>query len=386
MAHSGGSLAIDYWGHGYSTGYGIAAQRLVRALVGEGVSVRWRPIDFSGGPPHFPSSRASHGGLDARRRKQPPGKRPDVVVLHAPPEVVPAALAARGSAPLVIHTVWELDYLPPTWPVLINQCDLVVVPTEWNATIFRKEGVTVPIHVVPHVRAADIESDTAWLDRFGDRFLVYTIATWSKRKAPWRAVEAFARAFSADDRDVVLVVKTDPTIIDGVREWSLPAGVGHSTWAALAQVLGRVGPAPEVVLMADALTDAQVQGLHTRGDCWVALPSAEGWDLGTFDAAVMGTPVVTTAHAAPLVYLDPEASGLVPARQVAADLKFLSVDDRAVWADPDVGAAADALREVRADHAGARARAATQAEQLAETYAPGVVAREFLAAIDEVLR
>jgi len=51
------------------------------------------------------------------------------------------------------------------------------------------------------------------------------------------------------------------------------------------------------------------------------------------------------------------------------------------WAEPDLDAAVDALRWVRANPEAARARAARQTTQLRARYAPDVVADDLLAAI-----
>jgi len=39
---------------------------------------------------------------------------------------------------------WKAD-----WPQLLNKCNAVIVPTDWNKMIFIHHGVRVPIHVVP---------------------------------------------------------------------------------------------------------------------------------------------------------------------------------------------------------------------------------------------
>ncbi|MDP9092268.1 MAG: hypothetical protein M3N95_04830 [Actinomycetota bacterium] len=83
--------------------------------------------------------------------------------------------------------------------------------------------------------------------------------------------------------------------------------------------------------------------------------------------------MVTTSYGAPLEYLDPEASALIPGRLV--DCHAIP---GAVWMEPDVAAAAEALRAIAADPAAARAAAAPQASRLRQQYAPEVVAQELL--------
>jgi glycosyltransferase involved in cell wall biosynthesis len=374
---------IDYWCHGYATGYGTSGQRLVRGLLELGATLRWTPIDFDPTSPRFADTRPSHPILDRHRSAVGPV---DVVVLHATPEVIPAAEAANDGAALICHTVWETDRVPAHWPGLLNRCDGVIVPTEWNAEVFRAGGVTVPIGVVPHAsEPTSTQGDTAWLDRFDDRFIVYTIADWSHRKAPWRTVETFARSFDPDDDGVALVVKTGREVGPDLAHGDAPPGHGSRTWWAMALTMREVGRAAEILLVDHHLTDPQVVGLHQRGDCWLSLPHGEGWDLGAFDAATHGTPVVTTGWGGPTSYLDPDASWLVPAAVVPVQLPDAPPDPSSRWAEPSIEHAVDALRQIRADPAGARARGRDQATRLRAEYAPPVVAQRFLSELDRTL-
>ena len=86
--------------------------------------------------------------------------------------------------------------------------------------------------------------------------------------------------------------------------------------------------------------------------------------------------MVTVAHGGPLTYLDPEHSWLVPGALV--DLPGLP---GGVWIEPDIGAAAAALREIHADPQEARKRAEKQGDRLRRAYAPARVAAEFVSAL-----
>ncbi|MGK2947509.1 MAG: hypothetical protein ACSLFP_02975 [Acidimicrobiales bacterium] len=378
MAHP----VVHYLSHGYATGYGVAGWRLAMALIDAGVTLQWTPIDFDPRHPAFAPGRAAHRRLDRHRSED---ARPDVTVLHAIPEIVPALEHRSDGAPLICHTVWEADELQPHWPDLLNRCDGVIVPTEWNAEIFRAGGVTVPVEVVPHVRGPlDAPVDTSWLDHLGDRFVVYSVAAWEPRKTPWRSIEAFAEALTGRN-DVVYVLKT------GVRheapEPRFQGPPGHerdSSWA-LAMVLRDLPEPPPILLVNRHVTDAQLRGLHRRGDCWLSLPHAEGWDLGCFDAALAGTPVITTGWGAPSSYLDADASHLVPVTLVPTEVPPDPPHPTRRWAEPDLHDAVQALRSVADDPRAARRRAAPQARVLQARYAPSVVAQEMLAAVGRIL-
>lgn len=374
--------AIHYLSHGYPTGYGVGGFRLAEALLGAGLRLRFTPIDFHHQHPFaFGPERAAHTRLDAHRDAPGPF---DAVVLHSIPEVLPAIEAVAGDVPVVCQTVWEADRLQAHWPALLNRCAGVIVPTEWNAEVFRASGVTVPVEVVPHVVARPVTPDARWLADVGDRFVVYSVAAWEPRKTPWRSLEAYARAFASDD-DVLFVLKSGARHQCGEARFQGPPGRQRDTSWAMAVALGRLGRTPPVLLDTSVLTDAQVQGLHQRGDCWLSLPHGEGWDLGAFDAAVTGTPVVTTGWGAPAEYLDPEASHLVPAHLVPVEVPPAPPDPVMRWAEPDLDAAVEALREVRARPAQARRNAARQASELRRRFAPEVVAQRFVDALDRIL-
>ena len=82
-------------------------------------------------------------------------------VAHLVPEYYPLVRSVVPPGPFVAHTVWESDRLPRHWPELLDGTDLVIVPTEWNRTVFRASGVHTPVEVVPHVATVVVPGDAA---------------------------------------------------------------------------------------------------------------------------------------------------------------------------------------------------------------------------------
>jgi glycosyltransferase involved in cell wall biosynthesis len=378
-------LLIRYVSHGYPTGYGEAARRLINALTGAGHLVDWVPIRFDGDDPFLPDAQATQ--LPELEPRRATSGRPDVVVVHAVPEVHPVVARAQPvGVPVVVHTVWEADQLPAHWPALLNACHGVIVPTTWNATAFVDGGVTVPVTVVPHI--VDTEEagsvDSPWLDSLGiggrgdGPFVVHSVAAWQARKAPWLTVEAYARAIEPAD-NALLILRTNRRLGPDVPSPAGPEDRRRLTSWSVADLLHRHGPTGRVHVEHEMLARSDLAALHRRSDCWLSLPHSEGWNLGAFDAAAAGTPVVTTAFGGPSAYLDPDVSHLIPGQPAPIpDLPGAS------WIDPDVGAAVEALRTVRRDPDGARRSAAGQAARLRRTYAPPVVAGQFMDALAEM--
>src|SRR5262249_517682 len=133
-------------------------------------------------------------------------------------------------------------------------------------------------------------------------FVYYTIGEWTERKAVFKTIEAYLRAFARRD-PVLLVVKTSP------RDLRLPlsrgagtAGKGTTAWS-VARLLAQHRDPPPARLIAGELVDVDIVALHGRGNCFVSLSRGEGWGLGAFDAATHGNPVVTTGYGGQLDYL-----------------------------------------------------------------------------------
>jgi len=372
-------VRIHYLSHGAATGYGVAAARLIRALLGAGHEVRWTPITFDPDAVLWPRGRATAFPTLEALRDRP--VRPDVTVVHAVPELARPCRHVIDS-PFLIHTVWETTQLQSSWPTLLDEADGVIVPTRWNEEIFRRSGVEAPIAVVPHVAWSDEDPvDTSWLPE-RPSFVAYTVAEWQPRKAPWRAVEAYSRAFAPDD-DVLLVVKTGSHIWNMTRVPMSSPRAEHTSFA-LARLLGRLGRVPPILLVDRMLPFEQFGGLHRWADCWLSLPHAEGWDLGAFDAATVGNRVVTTGWGAPAEYLDHAAAWLVPVEESPVTPgPGNEIPGR--WAEPDMDAAVVALREAF-DPGGERlGRVDTEAARLRRTYGPESVAVAFAAAVDSLL-
>lgn len=70
------------------------------------------------------------------------------------PEVAPSWL--QGHKVKVLVTVCETDQIPQSWVKACNDCDLIVVPSEWCREAFKNSGVRPRILVVNHGVSTDL--------------------------------------------------------------------------------------------------------------------------------------------------------------------------------------------------------------------------------------
>lgn len=369
--------ALRYVTEDAPTGYGDVADRLVRAVRASGTRVEYRGwSDTSRGatPALVPCSR------DASPDDVAPSGAPTVA--HLVPEHYPLVQSVVDHGPFVAHTVWETNRLPQHWPPLLNATDLVIVPTRWNRDVFVASGVRTPVTVVPHVATIPEPGDRgATLGLDPDDFAFYTIGRWDERKAVFLAIEAYLRAFTADD-PVVLVVKTGPRLEMPPGQWGAGNPLSWTTPWQVASLVRQFRHPPHVHLEVAPWSDDRIAGLHTRGDCYLTLARGEGWGMGAFDASAYGNPVVATGWGGFLEYLDPSSAFLVDHRLTDVEHHAsASYSREQQWAEPDLDHAADILRAVVADRDTARARAAIARARVLERYSPARVAATFLDAI-----
>lgn len=361
------------------SGYGVAARRCLAALQGAGVEPEWVPFTPGGGWGLGYEPALGEIELHADGDSRP------VLVAHLLPEYLPPLRARFPDAFLVGHTVWDTDRIPGHWAGCLEEADLVVVPSRFSADAVARSRVGTPVEVVPHaVAPAGVEGPEGWPRIPDDVFVFYTIGEWTERKALEKTVEAYARAFTAED-PVVLVVKTSPGVGGVFGRSPRRAGEGTSAWA-LARTLRSHPDHPAIELITRPLGHAEIGAMHRRGDCYVSLCRGEGFGLGAFDAAARGKPVVMTGFGGQLEFLRASPYlvdfDLVPVHDPAGFPSY-APDQR--WAEPDVDHGAALLREVTRDPQAAAAAFEPIAADIRRRFAPEAVAEAFRAAVEHHL-
>lgn len=375
-----------------NSGYAVAARGYLHLLQDAGVDLTWTPmLPSANGYAEVATVPGDFAHLCGRDIGY------DTILVHTPPEYCAAWVAReRPHGRRVLgYTVWELDALPPHWPAAMNQLDGIIVPTTANADTFRRSGVTVPIHVVPHLSQFEFANSPTIEDhrslrqrvgphRLGSRpFVFYTIGQWSRRKGLDATLAAYRAAFTAAD-PVLLVIKTSTRDVTR-RERNWRTGFRRAHPSPLATVSrGQSKHSPPVAVIADeGLPPGELLALHELGDCYVSLARAEGWGLGTFDAARYGKPVVATGWGGPVSYLGDEPDDLVAYEMLPVDeppwLGSYTADQ--LWAEPSIADAAAKFRAVFAAPSLAKQQATSRAERLRSQYGAAAITSQLLGAL-----
>ena len=149
-----------------------------------------------------------------------------------------------------------------------------------------------------------------------------------RRKNPVGAIKAYTAAFGPDD-GASLIVKS----INGhhhPRDREHVRSVAH----------GR----PDVLFMDDYVSTVEMKAMIELADCYVSLHRAEGYGLNLADAMAHGTPTIATGYSGNLDFMTDSTAVLVPYTITEVGPLAAPYDPLAFWADPDLDAAAQAMR------------------------------------------
>lgn len=360
-------MSIKFISYGDTTGYGLSALAYLRGLLNRGVSVQWCPVYWGGKGLRFWDPRSDRNRLEIVRAcredrslrdlpaimaqsVQP--KEYSTVIAHMVPEYLPSCLEAGKRN--VAYCAWESDTIPAHWPEILNRFDAVLVPSHFNAEVFRAGGVNVPVHVVPHIRRHAIEDVTpaqraSLRQKLGleeNRFVFYSINAWMLRKDQQRMIEAFLEEFGPDE-PVALVLKTSTKPV----HFALPYEKGKTSVQRAQEIAAAVADrlqrrtAKVTVLSGDGISGALIDSLHQIGNAYLSLTRAEGWGMGAFEAALLGKPVLMTGWSGQIDFLGEDHPGLVDYTLEHIDWPNTSYAPHHRWAVADVK---DARRKMRA--------------------------------------
>jgi glycosyltransferase involved in cell wall biosynthesis len=317
-----------------ASGLGESA-RLMAAGLGQ-VGVACWPIE-AGVLPYGENRRAAITGL--------PEAAP--LVLHVNAPMLPAALLRLGRKTvsrrrIIGYWAWELPVVPRDWHAGARMVHEIWAPSRMTAAALE---VLCPgrVRVVPHPVAA-CPPRPSGLGRadFGlpEQALVvlvsFSLASSFVRKAPMAAIAAFRLAFG-NRKDCVLVLK-----------------VQDSTHAPgdMALIHGAIAGCANIRLELRSLPRDDNHALTACADIVLSLHRSEGFGLVLAEAMLLGRCVVATGWSATSEFLDEGCGVPVPFTLVpATDPRGVYQAPGAVWAEPDIAAAADILRALAADPA-----------------------------------
>lgn len=215
-------------------------------------------------------------------------------------------------------SMFESTKLPDDYKdAIVNHLERLIVPCEWNAEVFRANGIParIPIHVVGE--GIDPHEFPYVERRSGHRpFTFLALGDRGMRKGDDLVWTAFFRAFDVKKDDVRLVLKARAGNHLGMDLTRNPKWL--SLWRE------------DVASMSD---------VYHAADCFVFPTRGEGWGLPAREAAATGMPVIATRFGGTAVDIDRWG---IPIEQYAMVPATIGGE----WAEPNLDELIEKMRWV----------------------------------------
>lgn len=351
------------------SGIGEAARAVVAALDAVGVPVL---------PALPPGKSPSRQGVDFPVVPLEQAQFPVTLSLLTAYETGPFVAAAPANitrGQLIGLWWWEVELLPDFMAEAFAHVDAVWAGTRHVQDALTRAAAGTPVERIRYtVRTPQPTGRTRadlGLPTDGALFLtLFGFYSSIARKNPGGTIEAFVRAFPvAEPGGPQLVIKT-------IDEDAHPE--------ELAALQALIAPHAHVHLLPGYLDRRGVDDLLAAADVVVSLHRAEGFGYAPAEAMALGRVALATGYSGNLDYMTPENSVLVPADLVPIGDDGGPYPPESRWADPDLDAAAQAMRALAADPErrvalGERARA-----DLAAGFSAEASGRSLLAALQRL--
>lgn len=271
------------------------------------------------------------------------GVRPDVVSRNMYP---PRVNDMVGRDKFLHHYAWEESRFPSEWVDDFNtHLDGITCLSTHVQKVLKDSGVFVPMRVsgcgVDHWERIEASQG---LNFPGKAFRFLHVSSCFPRKGADALVKAYGQAFRNTD-DVSLLIKTFRNPHNEIDQWIEDAKAGDPGF-------------PDIVVMYDDFSDADLKALYSHCHVLVAPSRAEGFGLPMAEAMLSGLPVITTGWSGQLDFCDSGNAWLVDFSFAPAQTHFHLA--ASVWAEPDIDDLSRCLHlahDATPDERDARARA-----------------------------
>jgi glycosyltransferase involved in cell wall biosynthesis len=272
-----------------------------------------------------------------------------------------SGLHRREGVYRIAYWAWELETIPDEWLEVAPLLDEIWAPTEFVAAAMRSRMPLPVFKMEPGVEVDRIEAvSKSELGIAEDHFVflfMFDMYSEIERKNPLAVIRAFRGAFARNEK-ATLVIKVS-------RGHADPAGLERLS--AAAKEAG-------VVFIDRVVTREKAYGFIDMADCFVSLHRSEGFGLGLAEAMLLGKPAIATGYSGNLDFMSSGNSLLVEYKLVDILRSGPIYQKGSFWAEPSEAQAAQYMRQVFEDRAGAvalGARAQIEARQKLSLKATG---------------
>jgi len=179
----------------------------------------------------------------------------------------------------IAYATFESFAPPKDWITYINRTDAAIAPSDFNQKTFLHQGVSRPVHKIPHAIDFRLWNENVTKMREYDRFTFLFVGTWRKRKGWDLLLEAWAREFSSKD-NVQLVIKTDK------NEKAQNEAINY-----LRKIKKDYAP---ILFEKEIFDEITIPSFFRSADCFICPTLGEGFGLPAAQSMALKIPVIIT--------------------------------------------------------------------------------------------
>jgi len=268
---------------------------------------------------------------------------------------------------------WELEKFPARWHPAFGYYDEIWVTTEFCRESFADVS-PIPVTKIAYPFFQSREEPEPDREGFGfkkESFLFlfnFDFHSVLKRKNPYGLIAAFKKAFDPKKDDAVLVMKS----------------INAHRYPELASELKRAAAGLNVAWIDEHLNAPRMKQLFATADCYVSLHRSEGLGLGMAQAMGYGKPVIATGYSGNLDFTTPENSLLVKYTLTELDRDYGVYEKGNFWAEPDIGHAAEQMRQVFENREAAMKLGAQARSDIQRIMSPEISFKQMLTRLGEI--
>jgi len=262
--------------------------------------------------------------------------------------------------------VYESSKLPAAWSrAILDYLDLLVVPSRFCADIMENNGIPPDmIRIVPYGYDPEVFHPSGKIrEKIGPAspFTFLTIALPHRRKGLDILVDAFFKAFTADDPvKLILKILYRPSQKKRRAHWE-----EEDIQTLIEAHPSPSGNRPMLEIISKTLTPEGMVALYDHCDCYIQPSRSEGFGLALLEAAACGKPLIAGDQGGHRDFLGPGNSFLIRTGEVkAGPIQYDCRDPEATTYLPDTAHLRELMRRAythpdKAAAMGQRARAST---------------------------
>lgn len=267
---------------------------------------------------------------------------------------------------------WELMDFPAIWCSAFELVDEIWAPTKFIQEALQKKATCPVLHMPPGIKRKqpDAKYDRKYFGLPENRFLflnMYDSFSFSDRKNPKAAIDAFKGAFGKEDQSVGFVLKLNNAGSQSIEDIQ-----------ALTEEYNNI------YLLEGTLTREEVNALIMVCDAAVSLHRSEGLGLLCEEAMYFGKPVVATYWSGNVDFMAMDTACLVDYELREIGQAVGPYEAWQKWAEADVSQASAYMVRLKNDHFYYESIAKNAQQYISQNFSPEICGAKMRKRIAEI--